>query len=177
MKARPRRVENKVAEFLTEYLQSRFGSVSKVERIPVLGRAGPDIDILPVYRIAIDVKSRKANPIRYKLNKGTLRYFWGDGFIHIENKSGWVRHPHIACRLDDLDLLFDTENEETDNRPGTKTVSNWLVHMDEWCDENKPILPALVLHWPGTAIKRSAFVILDGDRRTLNDRRERFNDL
>ena len=59
MKARPRSVENEVAK----YLSRKFAALEldPVERVPVLGRAGPDVSINQS-QLAIDVKSRKEVP-------------------------------------------------------------------------------------------------------------------
>jgi len=166
MKARPRRIENKVAELLSDYLVS-IAPVSKVERIPVLGRTGPDIDILPIFRVAVDVKSRKANPKSYQARPGQIMRW----------RSDHHGYTHVGATLQDLDVLFDIENHPVIVEKMSKVVDDWLEHMDRWCDENKPVLPALVLHWPGRPVKDSVFVIYDGDRRILHDRRKCFDDL
>ena len=59
MKARPRRVENRVAEVLTEKFRA-MGVDCLYERIPVLGREGPDLtwEKNNPLGLAIDVKSR-----------------------------------------------------------------------------------------------------------------------
>ena len=168
MKARPRRVENRVAEILSDYLLT-IAPVSKVERIPVLGRTGPDMDILPIFKIAVDVKSRKAIPKSYKIQGGAVGNWFREGQPQLEQ---------VGVRLENLDLLFDIENKPLHlGWTLSKTVVGWLRHMDIWCDNNKPIVPALVLHWPGTPVGHSTFVIFKGDRRTLHDRRKCFNDL
>lgn len=182
MKGRPRRIENEVAKHISRYL-AKF-NLEEVGRIPVLGRTGPDIDVWPVFKIAVDVKSRKAIPQSYKLHGRHLQE-WA---INDEDWDGW---PQIGCRLCDLDLLFDTENVSMHlYRNMSSTVAFWLNHMSQWCgievtkEVGKPMvvshpdnIPALVLHWPGTPVKNSTFVIYEPHRRVINDRRKRIDDL
>lgn len=176
MKARPRRVENRVAEEINKYL-SQYG-LPEVERIPVLGRTGPDISLWPFFMVAVDVKSRKSNPKGYVLGPGELMYYWGYNY---EIDLPITRVAMMGTRLDNLEALFDTENEETFNRPTSKTVTKWLVHMGEWCWDpqrsSSQYIPALVLHYPGRPVAHSTFVIFKEDRSVLHDRRERLDDL
>lgn len=181
MKARPRRVENQVATEINKYLATY--DLPEVERIPVLGRTGPDITLWPSFNVAVDVKSRKANPKGYMVSSGTIRYWWAYG-DHGFGECYGSANSMLGVQLKDLDLLFDIENPILSiNRAASKRVDKWLSHMLEWCTEqerkkNYYCLPALVLHWPGTPIKNSTFIIYDEDRRALDDRRrERINNL
>lgn len=174
MKARPRKVENRVAEEISEFLKEY--DLPEVERIPVLGRTGPDISVWPSFKVAVDVKSRKANPKGYITKYDAIsQWGWlGDGIGELT----------VGCRLENLDLLFDIENPtpELNPRPASKVVSRWLFHMLEWCTEQESKndfynLPALVLHYSHQPVAHSTFVIYKEDRRALNDRRKRINDL
>src|SRR5512139_3927572 len=60
MKQRPRRVEREVASLLSDFFRSI--GCSPVERIPVLGRTGPDMTINEV-GLVVDVKSRLEVPL------------------------------------------------------------------------------------------------------------------
>ena len=162
MKGRPRRIEREVALHLSRYLATL--GMGPVNRIPVLGRTGPDVDVLPGLQIAVDVKSRKANPKNYKLYGNHLQ-FWGAGEL-----------AQVGSRLSDLKTLFDVENISMHMyRNKSITVSDWLAHMSEWTLEQEisgvRIIPALVLHWPGTPVKFSTFLIYESDRSAIDDRR------
>ena len=58
MKARPRSVENRVANMLNDVFAAMDCSV---QRIPVLGRSGPDISLNEL-QLVVDVKSRLEVP-------------------------------------------------------------------------------------------------------------------
>ncbi|MGW8178415.1 MAG: hypothetical protein ACWGQW_06570 [bacterium] len=169
MKGRPRRVENEVAKHVSKFLAGY--DLPEVERIPVLGRTGPDIGVWPVFKVAVDCKSRLAVPKGYKL--------YGD---HLQQ---WERNGHweVGCRLGDLERLFDAENfVEHLQRDASVTVQGWLEHMDKWCRDparsGSQYIAALVLHWPNTPIINSTFVIHNDDRRLLDARRkQRIDDL
>lgn len=176
MKGRPRRIEREVALHLSKYLATL--GMGPVERIPVLGRTGPDVDVFPGLQIAVDVKSRKAIPKSYKLY-GKHIQTWVDPH---EEWDGWRQ---IGCRLCDLDLLFDAENVSMHlERRMSSTIAAWLNHMSQWCgievvkEAGKPMvvsepdnIPALVLHWPGTPVKNSTFLIYEPHRSLIDDRR------
>jgi len=162
MRGRPRRIEREVALHITQYL-AELG-LGAVERIPILGRTGPDITVWPGLQIAVDVKSRKAIPQSYKLY-GKHIQTW------TSYRPPWIQ---VGSRLCDLDLLFDIENVEMHlTRNGSKTIGGWLDHMWEWCMDEPAgdVLPALVLHWPGTPVKHSTFVIFKYHRSIIDDRR------
>lgn len=172
MKGRPRRVENEVAGHISKYLATL--GLGEVKRIPVLGRTGPDIEIWPKLQVAVDVKSRKAVPKSYKLYGKHLQTW---------SYEGWWQ---VGCKLCHLDMLFDIENFVHHlDRKGSAVTAKWLGHMWDWCQEEwgkygieeELIVPALVLHWPGTPVKNSTFIIYERHRRYLDDRRKRINDL
>lgn len=175
MKGRPRSVENKVALHISKFLATL--DLEPVERIPVLGRTGPDIDVWPGLQVAVDVKSRKACPKSYKLYGPHLQT-WGH---EVDNEEIY----YIGCRLGDLSMLFDVENIVMHMvRPASKVVSGWMGHMSEWTLEQEVngyfedfIVPALVLHWPSTPVKNSTFLIYEHDRSLLDARRKWIDNL
>ena len=59
MKARPRAVENRIAEALNVHFE--YLGLAPVERIPVLGRTGPDLTTNEM-NLVVDVKSRLEVP-------------------------------------------------------------------------------------------------------------------
>lgn len=152
MKPRPRRVENRVAEELSAFFV-QYG-LSPVERIPILGREGPDITINEL-QLVIDVKSRKQIPDCFTISA-----------------SGSVIFSHFAfgVRLGELELLRKNYFYYTGSHV-SKTVARWYNHMDEWRKDKLPDgITALVLHRPGTPILYSTFLIAEKDREVLVER-------
>ena len=140
MKARPRRTESSVAKHLSEYF-STFG-LTPVERIPVLGRTGPDISINEA-GLVIDVKSRLKVPKSCLVDKGRIA------------RIG----PYYGFRLEDIDLLYSGELHDHD-LPASVQINDWFEHMDEWRRENFPMgTTALVLHRPGLRVASSTVVV------------------
>lgn len=157
MKARPRDVEREVAKRLSLFY-SRCG-LSPVERIPVLGRTGPDISLNGA-RIAIDVKSRIEVPKGAMLKKGEMAVFGAE---------------MLGVRLGELDLLLDPTSH-LNTRDHFTSLSGWLAHMAGWLPENCPQgLPALVVHRPRKHIHNSTFVLYLKDRSEFYDRCKRTN--
>lgn len=152
MKARPRSVERKVAAFLSRYFVQL--GLSPVERIPVLGRSGPDITINE-WGLVIDVKSRLEVP-----------------------RTPFTPHPIIAfddeehligVRLKDLPfLLEDTQAQLIDF--SSVLVRRWYLHMDEWTRANCPEgIPALVLHRPKMPIGAALLILSNENTRRLTN--------
>jgi hypothetical protein len=148
VKARPRSVERKVAQYLSRVF-SDIGK-SPVERIPVLGRTGPDITCNEV-GLVIDVKSRLQVP-----------------------KSSLPAQGHIIRFTNDLIVfrLMDIQNLPSlaEGRPvdAPASVMEWYSHMDKWTQEHKPGgITALVLHRPRMPIGNSGVVINYSDRSLL----------
>jgi hypothetical protein len=139
MKARPRRVENRVAEELTKWFESH--GLGPVQRIPAVGGRGPDITWNEL-GLVVDVKSRKKNPKSLQIAD------------EIVVRSG----KYTGVRLRDLDLLFEVTHEE--ERPLSRVLENYYTHMDAWRGLHPYRLPyggltAIILHWPGTNIDNS----------------------
>jgi hypothetical protein len=128
VKARPRSVENKVAEILSGHFQKV--KMAPVARVPVTGRQGPDISINQA-GIAVDVKSRLEVP----------KTLWRQ----MKKKKVAAFGPLVAVRLKDfLALLEDLPISEAGQLP--KTVRLYHDHMAAWC--NGTTIPVVVLHRP-----------------------------
>ena len=149
MKPRPRSVEREVAAALSRYFIGQ--GLSPVARIPVLGRAGPDLTSNE-WGLVIDVKSRLEVP-KTLFTPNTLIAFDEE---HL-----------VGARLRDLALL-------TGDTPATiidfssTLVRRWYEHMAEWTRENTPEgIPALVLHRPRMPIGAALLILSQEHRRRL----------
>lgn len=139
MKSRPRSIERKVAEYLTGFYATR--GWSPVERIPVLGRTGPDISINES-DLVIDVKSRLEVP----------KFIFADGIVLYGDTL-------IGVRLKDIGKLY-TDEGPTLTLPLSKLVSGYWAHMDEWRLENERAkVTCVILHRPGMPVKNSMVII------------------
>lgn len=147
MKGRPRSIENKVAAWITELSAPK--GYKAVERIPVLGRTGPDLTINEL-GLVVDVKSRLEVPKSVFMKPLEMIDFGG----------------LIGIRLDHLDLLM-VEYKATCIRGPSVLVRRWFDHMDEWRQENYPQgVTALVLHRPGRHVGTST-VIISSEQRSI----------
>jgi len=156
MKARPRAVENRVADALNEHFKAL--DVSQVERIPVLGRTGPDISLNEL-RLVVDVKSRKEVPkaIFFPL----IGPFTFDGLV--------------AVRLCNLPTLWDRNWSPALLGYSSKMITDYLEHMDEWTQAHaKDGVSCVILHRPEMPIGSSVVVIHSTSRRRLFDYAERY---
>jgi hypothetical protein len=150
MKSRPRNVENRVAEVMSEwYVKNGF---SPVERVPVLGRSGPDISINEML-IAIDVKSRKSIPIGYKITEPKIFQF---GAL-------------LGVKMKNFQLFFENVEPELTSTASI-TIRRWFYHMKKWTDGVPNGIPAVVLHWPGTRIDNATILIHRDNKELLNER-------
>lgn len=133
MKSRPRSVEREVAKHLTAFFIPQ--GYSEVERIPVLGREGPDISINE-FGLVVDVKSRLEVPKSY-MTPGVHGSLYG-------------------CHLDDIH--FDLPASDF----VSVIVERWFAHMHEWTVRKyKTGITALVLHRPRVPIGKSVLLIQD----------------
>jgi hypothetical protein len=135
MKARPRCAERTLAGLLSdEYEKAGY---SRVERIPVLGREGPDIDINEM-KLVIDVKSRLECPKGYF--SGTPKLY-GDHVVFPFALISSMSWPVIAASPSVL-------------------VTRWLNHMDDWRREFEPSgISCLLLHRPKMPYGKAVMVI------------------
>jgi hypothetical protein len=152
MKSRPRRAENEIAEHLSEFFTTH--NLSPVERIPILGRTGPDLTINES-GLVIDVKSRQTCPVSY---------------FSIMRHTGKARNEdHTAFELDHLDEMF-TDSQYMPLR-FSKMVDDWLNHMDEWTQENTEYgISAVVIHRPQMPYGGSVLVVRSSDVGLLKER-------
>ena len=152
MKQRPRSVERKVALILSEFYETL--GLEPVERIPVLGRTGPDISINQL-NLVIDVKSRLQVPTTY--------------FIHQDCIIDFLDKNHlIGVSLDDIFMLFDEDAKTNYTKFSSVLVKRWYEHMDEWTKENCPTgITALVLHRPKMPVGKSLLILSKENRRRL----------
>ena len=154
MKARPRQAENKVAEIMSDFFL-RYG-LSPVQRIPLLGREGPDITMNEA-KLVIDVKSRMTCP---------------SGILEAVERTGKAGVDHIAAfRLEALpEALVDNVGPYNIMKP-SKMVKDWLNHMAEWTQANVTNgIPAVVIHQPQLPYGKSALVVYQSDVGLLRDR-------
>ena len=86
MKAAPRRSEREITRHLNMFFIEM--GLSEVERIPVLGRTGPDISINEM-KWVVDAKSRKSVPLCMLAGEDELVF--GDGMVVVRR---WLDHMH-----------------------------------------------------------------------------------
>jgi len=145
MKARPRSVEREVADYLSRIY--RNNGYSPVNRIPILGRTGPDLEINEA-NLVIDVKSRIAVPQSHMLKTDEVGYFG----------------EYVGVRLSDLGKILLKPYYP---RPSVM-VRDWLAHMDEWTREFKPNgLSVIILHKPRMKIANAMFIVKTDDWRNV----------
>ncbi len=148
MKSRPRSVENRVADMLNEHFLAL--NMSEVERIPVLGRTGPDISINEM-KLVVDVKSRIEVPksIFFPL----LVPFEFDGMTGV--------------RLKNMTSLWETDISAPLDI-SSKIIRDYLAHMEEWTVKKcKDGISAIILHRPKIPIGESVLIINSNSRRRL----------
>jgi len=132
MKARPRRAENRIADELNKWF-TKYG-LSPIERIPVLGRAGPDYTKNEL-QLNLDAKSRKSIPTSYKIKSNeVLRFenYWGLSLCNL-NALGWAM-----------------DNWWVEVKPSVVIV-RWIKHMGP--------NGGVILHWPGTPFKNAVLCL------------------
>ena len=151
MKPRPRHAENAVARELNKIFVPL--GYSEFERIPVLGRTGPDLTINET-NLVVDVKSRQQCPIGF-FNK-TLA-------ITTDNKIATIA-------IENLPILIRGEKEAVQRGQTYKNISpsimiqRWLDHMNEWTLENHPGgISTIILHRPRLPYGKSMAVFYLSD--------------
>lgn len=149
MKARPRSVENQVASYLNTIFTPL--GLTPVERIPILGREGPDITINES-GLVIDVKSRIEVP-------RTLFFP--------------VACPFLFCDLLCVPLkyfpqLLSGEGPIAPFNFSSVIVQEYWSHMDEWTQREQPDgISCVILHRPREPIGSCVAVIHQKDHRRL----------
>jgi hypothetical protein len=123
-------VERGVAEEFNHIL-SDVGRFTPVERIPLLGREGPDLTVNET-GLVINVKSRQS--IHPRLIPDAFQLlFCGD---------------LVIFRLSDL-ASFHSFLAKPVPAARSQTLQNWYDRMDKWTQEFQPTgIPAIFLHRP-----------------------------
>lgn len=125
--------------------------MTPVERIPVLGRTGPDLTINEM-NLVVDVKSRLEVP--KALFFPLMIPFRFDGLA--------------AVRVADLNTLWDPEYAAAPLQFSSKIVRGFLEHMEEWTRQQRPeAVSAVILHRPEMPIGSSVVIIFANCRRRL----------
>ena len=154
MKSRPRRAENRIAEILSDFFVEQ--GLSPIDRIPVLGRTGPDLTVNES-GLVVDVKSRQSCP------KKTFQAVSHTGKAH--NKT------HNAFQLQYLEECLLMNEHVYSPLPYSKMVDDWLKHMDEWTADNAPSgISALVVHRPQMPYGESVLILKSSDVGKLRQR-------
>ena len=108
-------------------------NLGPVERLPVIGRTGPDITMNQL-GLVVDVKSRLEVP---------------KSVFEVEPGRVMRMQNYNIMRLADLDLLLEYDLPFQVNHKYSKMVRRWFVHMNRWRCANQPNgFTALVLHKP-----------------------------
>ncbi len=158
MKARPRHVENRVADELNLFLDRH--AIPRTERIPVLGRTGPDLTPIKWIDLAIDVKSRLSVPKSMLAPQGKSLQAGPMIAVRIGELDAWLGEPSVICR-----------------EPYSTVVLGWLEHMSVWVNEEfGGGIPGIVLHIPGTRVSNATLVVYQSDMRRLYDKYRYFHD-
>ncbi len=141
-----KRVEAQVAEELSRHF-SDVGH-SPVERIPILGRTGPDLTYNEV-QLIVDVKSRNEVPKSslaargQELRMGDMLGFNLSDLLKLDRLSPLTAAPSVLAQ-------------------------RWLAHMHEWKVQNLPTgITCVVLHRPQMPIGDSTVIIYTSERNTL----------
>ena len=135
-----KRVERNVAAALNEAL-SGIGDFTSIERIPLLGREGPDLTVNET-GLVINVKSRIEIPDRL--------FSVSERILNIGNYS--------CFRLEDLAKLPGMPiNAGTDP---WKRLDDWWLRMDKWTKEFQPEgITCIIIHRPRMPIGHAGVVI------------------
>jgi hypothetical protein len=137
MSSRWKNVERRVAAFLSE----KLSDVGEFQRIPILGREGPDLTVNES-GLVINVKSRKVIPDRFMPRLGSL---FGVGDLVCFSISA----IHVAGSF----------NFTEDLKPWKK-LQLWYDRMEEWTATQPGTLTScIILHKPHMPIGKSGVVI------------------
>ena len=122
--------------------------MSPVERIPLLGRDGPDLTINET-GLVINVKSRKKTPEWVCAPKEKLLVY-GD---------------LVGFRLKHL---LEVQRMAQEDAPQWKQLLDWYEHMDDWTKKKKPdCISAIFVHKPRMPIGNMTVVIHKNHLRRL----------
>jgi hypothetical protein len=156
MKQTPRNAENRAVKMLNEYLFTPLGLPS-VERVPVIGRRGPDISINE-FKLVVDVKSRLRLPLSMwvYVNEGPVCRIIDGRLMAIPLcKIEWLLEPYRMLQT----------------LGSSKVITDYYDHMDEWRKEKCPDgITALILRRPGMYANKTLFVIGVSDTEIFRER-------
>ena len=142
--------ERTIAALLNQTL-SDIGNFKPIERIPLLGRDGPDLTVNES-GLVINVKSRLE--ISRNLFPKSSQVFISGGLL--------------IFRLDEIGCLYSAE---MDPLPidSSKMLTDWWEWMEKWTKENEPErgISAIILHRPRLPYGDVAVVIHYNDLRRL----------
>ena len=149
MDKRWKAVERSVAAELNEVL-SGIGKFSPIERIPLLGREGPDLTVNET-GLVINVKSRQILKPR----------------LFPQPKQLLIIGDLVCFRLEDMPHIKDlVSNAETEP---LKKLVDWYWFMDKWTKEFKPDgISCIIIHRPRLPIGKSGIVIHINDLKRLS---------
>ena len=133
-------VERKVAAKLNDGL-SGVGKFKPIERIPLLGREGPDLTVNET-GLVINVKSRECIPPRLFPISGRILNIGYYSCFRLED----------LCKLPDMAIDGGTEP--------WKRLTDWYERMDQWTQEFQPKgITCIVIHRPRMPIGHAGVVI------------------
>ena len=133
MKSRPRNAENRIADELNKWFIKH--GLSPVERIPVLGRAGPDVTYNEL-KLNLDAKSRKSIPASFKLKPPNILTFGSE---------------YWGFPLCDLDYIVEPKGSRLSIINTSVVVERWIKHMG--------VNGGVILHWPNTPYKHAVLCL------------------
>jgi hypothetical protein len=145
-----KKVEARVAEELSKYF-AQYG-IPPIKRIPVNGRRGPDIQVMDVLKLVVDVKSRDQVP----------------NCVFPTSEIGQLGSNLISIRLKNLDALFSPAEKEWELLTASLIVKGWYDHIALTKVPNG--IPALVLHKTGMRIASSTLIVSKKDLWRINER-------
>ena len=141
-----KRVEVQVAEELSKHF-SDVGH-TPVERIPLLGRTGPDITYNDI-ELIVDVKSRREIPKSSLAVKGEMLEMGDMIGFNLADLLRFGRLPSLTAEPSTL-------------------VATWLAHMHEWKIQHLPTgVSCIILHRPKMPIGDSTVIIYSKERNIL----------
>lgn len=143
-------VERFIAAELNTVL-SGIGNYSSIERIPLLGREGPDLTVNEL-GLVINVKSRTRIPERL-FPKKAQTMFIGDYLVfRLEELH------RAACARPFTAMLPENAT------PSWKQLKDWYELMDKWTQEFKPEgITSIVIHRPRMPYGHAGVVIKISD--------------
>jgi hypothetical protein len=130
-------------------------NLSPVQRKPVNGKVGEDIYTNEL-GLCIDVKHRQSIPKIYS----------SPTYAVIQYRN------FLGTRIDNLDDLLINDTQPIGINYSSIVIERWWLHMQNHCLEHPELnlIPALVLHRPGTLRTRAVFLIHQTDRKKLQRR-------